>query len=116
MAFSWETARSAARGSNPGPDRMIALPWDVAARFPITIPKQWYSSGAGEPCGTWRHGARQYPCEYQGPGGQSDLAFQIPAFAAGAYRASGVAPCVDPAGQDGCARHTRRGQQLRGAR
>ena len=45
VAFSWATARSAARGSKPGPARMIALPWDVAARLPITIPKQWYSGG-----------------------------------------------------------------------
>jgi hypothetical protein len=39
--FSRVTARSAAAGSKPCAGSTMHAPWEVAARLPITMPKQW---------------------------------------------------------------------------
>ncbi|SLI19419.1 Uncharacterised protein [Mycobacteroides abscessus subsp. abscessus] len=41
MHFSAATAARVAAGSNDGAGITIAAPWLVAARLPMTMPKQW---------------------------------------------------------------------------
>ena len=38
---SSSTTRSVVSGSNPGAGMIIAAPWVVQPRLPITMPKQW---------------------------------------------------------------------------